>query len=253
MDEILKQIREEHIIYAIEQLDKNRWGKKNNSSKFDLVHNGKTYPPKMIIRHAGIKATGEEPVKFGGGKESNELLMKFGFTVVDKETGLPIGKKQRSVEDLRDRQLEQELKNESQNIERILGSADLSATEKKELVKIRIGQGAFRKYLLAVHTSCELCNVNNPLLLIASHIKPWKDCHSEERLDRDNGLLLCPNHDSLFDKGLITFDGVGQIIISTDLSSTDRIFMNVLESMKIMCTNKRRKYMNWHQTHVYKM
>ncbi|MGQ7096730.1 HNH endonuclease, partial [Escherichia coli] len=28
--------------------------------------------------------------------------------------------------------------------------------------------------------------------LVASHIKPWKDCNDKERIDFYNGLLLCP-------------------------------------------------------------
>ncbi len=94
--------------------------------------------------------------------------------------------------------------------------------------------------------------MRNVELLVASHIKPWKDCTSDERLDVENGLLLCPNHDSLFDKGFINFDDAGQIVIAENLSDTDRIFMNVMGSMKIIYTERRQKYMQWHRTYVFR-
>ena len=51
-------------------------------------------------------------------------------------------------------------------------------------------------------------------LLIASHIKPWSKSTNIEKLDPYNGLLLLPNYDKLFDKGLISFEDNGKIIIS---------------------------------------
>lgn len=87
--------------------------------------------------------------------------------------------------------------------------------------------------------------------MIASHIKPWRDCASEERLDFENGLLLCPNHDALFDKGMISFAENGQIILSPSLSETDRMFMNALDSMKIDSTNKQKEYITYHRTHIF--
>ena len=51
-----------------------------------------------------------------------------------------------------------------------------------------------------------------PLLLRASHIKPWARCATDaERLDVKNGLLLAAHLDAAFDCGLIDFDAAGQI------------------------------------------
>ena len=38
-------------------------------------------------------------------------------------------------------------------------------------------------------------------MLVAGHIKPWKDSASSERLDLRNGLAACPSHDVAFDTG----------------------------------------------------
>jgi hypothetical protein len=48
----------------------------------------------------------------------------------------------------------------------------------------------------------------------ASHNRPWRDCSNAERLDGENGLLLTPSIDHLFDRGFIGFEGDGNLIIS---------------------------------------
>ena len=39
-------------------------------------------------------------------------------------------------------------------------------------------------------------------MLVAGHIKPWKDSTSAERMDLRNGLAACPSHDVAFNTGL---------------------------------------------------
>ena len=46
---------------------------------------------------------------------------------------------------------------------------------------------------------CRITHVNNPVHLVASHCKPWRDSNNQERLNGDNGLLLTPSIDHLFD------------------------------------------------------
>ena len=90
----------------------------------------------------------------------------------------------------------------------------LNNTEKKETVKARIGQGQFRNNVFAVEPICRVTGVTDPQFLRAGHIKPWRNCNNHERLDGNNGLMLAPNIDHLFDKGYITFAANGDIIIS---------------------------------------
>ncbi|QXA13747.1 HNH endonuclease [Aeromonas sp. FDAARGOS 1403] len=54
--------------------------------------------------------------------------------------------------------------------------------------------------------------VTNKALLIASHIKPWSESDNAERLDGNNGLLLSPHIDKLFDRGWITFTDTGDLL-----------------------------------------
>ncbi|MGA7584486.1 MAG: HNH endonuclease, partial [Rouxiella badensis] len=55
-------------------------------------------------------------------------------------------------------------------------------------------------------------------LLVASHIVPWSLCESFERIDPYNGLLLSPNLDKLFDKGLISFTDEGKLLLGTSIT-----------------------------------
>jgi putative restriction endonuclease len=55
-------------------------------------------------------------------------------------------------------------------------------------------------------------------MLLAGHIKPWKDSTPAERLDLRNGLAACPAHDVAFDTGLLTFNGGLRIHLASRLT-----------------------------------
>ncbi|MDG0059013.1 HNH endonuclease [Priestia sp. P5] len=129
-------------------------------------------------------------------------------------------------------------------------SDDITETEREQVIKSRIGQSAFKKGLLAIENKCRLCGVTNEQFLVASHIKPWNEANHQERLDIDNGLLLCPNHDALFDKGYISFDTDGKIIISDYLDEGTRIFLNINENMNIEMNEGQQEYMKWHKEYL---
>jgi predicted restriction endonuclease len=50
--------------------------------------------------------------------------------------------------------------------------------------------------------------------LRASHSKPWRDSDNEERLNGENGLLLTPDVDLLFDRGFLSFKDNGDVLVS---------------------------------------
>ena len=87
----------------------------------------------------------------------------------------------------------------------------LPETERDAIVRARVGQGLFRERLLELWGACAVTGIEQPDLLRASHIKPWRYSTHEERLNRFNGLLLLPQYDHLFDRGYITFDGEGRL------------------------------------------
>lgn len=108
-----------------------------------------------------------------------------------------------------------------------------NSTERKGLVTSRVGQGAYRKRIIhRWEYKCAVTGFNKLDILIASHIVPWAEANDNERLDVDNGLLLSPTYDALFDRNLISFEKDGKIILS------DTIDFNTYK--KIGVTGKER-------------
>src|SRR5436309_942903 len=74
---------------------------------------------------------------------------------------------------------------------------------------------------------CVFCGLNPgsfgaKRMLVAGHIKPWKDSTSAERMDLRNGLAACPSHDVAFDTGLLTVDASLQVHVSGVLADAVR-------------------------------
>lgn len=137
-----------------------------------------------------------------------------------------------------------------EDIKSIELNGDCSSTEKESLIKARIGQGNFRNTLIEYWNACSVTNYQYTEILIASHIKPWKDSTNEERLDVYNGLLLLPNIDKLFDKGYISFDVKGKIMLSKAISNYDSLGID--KTMKIKLDEKHHKYLEFHRESVFK-
>lgn len=99
-------------------------------------------------------------------------------------------------------------------LESLLGRTDLPETERHQLVKARVGQGLFRNNVRLNEHACRVTGVTQLHHLRASHIKPWKDSTNEEKLHGCNGLLLAPHVDHLFDRGFISFEDGGELVVS---------------------------------------
>ena len=87
-----------------------------------------------------------------------------------------------------------------------------SSTERDALTKARLGQGLFRHRMAEQEPACRVTGLARRQFLVASHIKPWRDCDNRGRLDGANGLLLSPHVDKLFDRHWISFDSDGQLL-----------------------------------------
>lgn len=114
--------------------------------------------------------------------------------------------------------------------------------------KVRIGHSKYAELIrkkwkgICCITGCEL----EPIL-IASHIKPWAKCTSKEKVDPENGLLLSPNYDALFDRNLISFDTKGRIIISKKISINCISKIGISTTAKIKLNENQLKYMEYHR------
>lgn len=100
--------------------------------------------------------------------------------------------------------------------------AGVPATTRQALVNARIGQGEYRRRLMALWngkcavTGCSLADV-----LIASHAQAWASSSNEERLDPFNGLLLSAAVDKLFDRGHISFSDEGHMLTKPALPAEE--------------------------------
>lgn len=94
---------------------------------------------------------------------------------------------------------------------------------------------------------CPVTGVANPDLLLASHAKPWSQSNDDERLDQYNGFLFAPNIDRLFDKGLISFDDHGKIIISKLVSIEDQKALGIHAGICINLHANHLKYLTAHR------
>jgi len=96
-------------------------------------------------------------------------------------------------------------------------------TERDAFVRNRVNQAFFRKLVLSSYDqTCCITGLHIPELLIASHIKPWKD-DTQNRLNPKNGLCLNALHDKAFDRGLLTITPDYRIHISNQLKCADEI------------------------------
>jgi putative restriction endonuclease len=130
----------------------------------------------------------------------------------------------------------------------------IQETEKISPQKIRIGQNNFRDKLINELKECPITHINDTKLLIASHIKPWALSNNEERLDINNGFLLSPLYDKLFDKsvGLITFTDKREILLSKQLKNNINkigvVHKQIIEDLPV---NGREEFLEYHRKYIF--
>lgn len=132
-------------------------------------------------------------------------------------------------------------------LQNTLNNTPGAGTDIKKIVKTRVSQGSFRRLLLLERHQCNLCDISTTAVLRASHIKEWSESSREERIDANNGLLLCANHDALFDRHLISFDPTtGDICISASIGDKQRSALNLPDKIKLTMSDKMKSYMQLH-------
>jgi len=128
-----------------------------------------------------------------------------------------------------------------QDLEYINSDKTIDATTRPLLIDARIGQGKFRDdVMMRWGGACAFSGCTTPEALRASHIKPWRDCSNDERLDPANGLILTPNLDALFDRYLISFDDNGQILVSSRLSKEEQKILGVRDGSLLRKPDKKQ-------------
>jgi putative restriction endonuclease len=141
-------------------------------------------------------------------------------------------------------------------------------TERILLAAARVGQHLFAQGVLSnCGQRCVFCGLKPASfgarrMLVAGHIKPWKDSTSAERMDLRNGLAACPSHDVAFDTGLLTVDVSLQVHVSGALAGAVRADPLAWQYYgrpplrdTILLPHQAqppgRKYLDWHRTNIF--
>lgn len=136
----------------------------------------------------------------------------------------------------------------------LLNDATVEETQREAVIKARRGQGRYKQNLIAVEDRCRVTGVTDSRLLIASHIKPWRSCSNEERLDGHNGFLLTPHIDRLFDRGYITFDENCRVKPSERIAAAEfhKIGIDVDKPPHVGEFSKRQQdYLDYHRSNIF--
>jgi putative restriction endonuclease len=134
----------------------------------------------------------------------------------------------------------------------VTNDSSIRETERQALIRARNGQGLFRDRVSYIETKCRVTGVENPVHLVASHCKPWRDSTNEERLNGDNGLLLTPSIDHLFDRGFIGFEDNGKLIISpvAHKPSLQRMGIEISKVVNVGgFTSGQKQFLEFHRNH----
>jgi HNH endonuclease len=145
--------------------------------------------------------------------------------------------------DLWERKLEQDLANDS----------TIRDTERTAIIRARNGQGLFKERVSKIESKCRITGVENPVHLVASHCKPWRDSTNEERLNGENGLLLTPSIDHLFDRGFIGFEDNGRLIISpvAHRPSLERMGVDTAKTINVGgFSSGQKEFLDFHRNAV---
>ncbi|OGR84462.1 MAG: hypothetical protein A2901_03495 [Elusimicrobia bacterium RIFCSPLOWO2_01_FULL_54_10] len=139
-------------------------------------------------------------------------------------------------------------------VEKEIEEKRLPAETREQLVKARIGQGAYRQELLEESSECVITRVNDERILMASHIKPWSVSDDDEKIDHNNGLVLTPTYDKLFDQGFISFEDDGTVLLSPYISPLNLKKLSLVKGRQYVIppSERRKNYLQYHRDHIFK-
>lgn len=116
---------------------------------------------------------------------------------------------------------------EEHELEQLRDDRTMPDTDRQAIVLARRGQGLFKQRVMRLERACRITGVTVEEHLRASHCKPWRISSNEERLDGENGLLLTPTMDHLFDRGFIGFEANGDLIVAPVADADSLVKMGI--------------------------
>jgi len=158
--------------------------------------------------------------------------------------------RQKKKQSLFAKRIEREI-NEDKIEREIEDSTHIGDTEKKGITTSRRGQGKFRRNVLRRGPRCRVTGVSEPHL-IASHIKPWSASTNQERIDGNNGLMLAPHIDHLFNDGFISFEDNGALLISSALDAKVFAMWGLENTANVgPFTPEQSHYLAYHRNEIF--
>jgi HNH endonuclease len=127
-------------------------------------------------------------------------------------------------------------------------------TEREALIKSRVGQGEYRRNVINLWETCSVTGFGMEKVLIASHIKPWKNSNNSERVDPYNSLLLVPTLDKLFDLGYISFKRNGEILVSEKINPAECKKIYLSKDLHLRSVPERTiSFLEYHQEYIFEL
>lgn len=117
----------------------------------------------------------------------------------------------------------------------------------------RKSQLKYRETLYQEFKHCPFSKIDDFRLLVASHIKPYAVSSTQEKTDPNNGFMLSPLYDKLFDRGFVSFNDDGGLIVSDWLSKDNKEKINFeycVDDLKL--NEKRKEYLEYHRNNIFK-
>lgn len=143
---------------------------------------------------------------------------------------------------------------EAHQMEEVIADRTLPDTTRRAVVLARRGQGLFKQNVQRIETRCRVTGVDRIEHLRASHCKPWRDASNSERLDGENGLLLTPDVDHLFDRGFISFEDSGAVLVSPVVHRESLQRMGLEDALRRSVggfSEGQRAYLAFHRDSVF--
>ena len=123
-----------------------------------------------------------------------------------------------------------------------------SETERVAKVTQRVGQEYHRQQMIKTwEGKCPVTGCSILTILKSSHIVPWSESSNDERLDVNNGILLSPNVDALFDRHLLSFEDDGSMILSGKVTESEVLALGIDTTIKIPIKEGMKSYLKRHR------
>lgn len=197
------------------------------------------------------------PEKFAPLDKNGDAVLSYLFALSDELGEYLVGLTQLNPSEIQTRQAQAIA--DSEDVlddvaeQEIIQKENFGPLEKENLVKSRRGQGIFKTNVKMYEKQCRVTGLKDKTHLTASHIKPWRKSDNREKIDGNNGLLLSPHVDRLFDHGFISFSDSGDLLISSKLNREVLKFWNIDPKVNVgVFRPEQCVYLKYHRENLFK-